>query len=316
MPRIRMKDAAPWAAAGAGFFVALNLAVSIYVELLLARPKRKRNKTSDLQDYLPEVKYETEEIRFPSDDGVDLSALLLTPERANGNVVLICHGLAHDKKSGIRFTQYLLREGYRLMAIDFRNHGESEGDVTTYGYYEKKDLLAAVEYLRKTYGPGPRIGVLGASMGASIALQAAAETDELSGLVLDSPFASLKSITYEWADQKTHMPRLLLHVPMHLGYFLYELYTNCKVPEIEPMVKAREISCPIFLIHGENDDKIPAHHSREIFENAAGDKELWIAKGVGHLGAYIYHRHEYETRVLQFFRRTMPANSSATSADN
>lgn len=308
MPRIKMKDAAPWAAAGAGFFVAMNLAVSIYVELLLARPKRKRSKTADLTDFVPQVRYETAEIRFPSDDGVDLSALLLTPKKTNGHIVVICHGLAHDKRSGIRFVQYLLRAGYTLLAIDFRNHGESEGDVTTYGYFEKKDLHAAIQFLRKTFGNRPRIGILGASMGASIALQAAAETQELSGLVLDSPFASLRTITYEWADQKTHLPRFLLHVPMNMGYFLYEMYTHCKVPEIEPVAKVKQLSCPLFLIHGAEDEKIPAHHSREIFESAPVDKELWVAEGVGHLGTYLRYRREYEKRVLKFFSRTLLAN--------
>ena len=316
MPRIKMKDAASWAAAGAGFFVAMNLAVSIYVELLLARPKRKRSKTADLSDFVPEVNYQTAEIRFPSNDGFDLCALLMTPEKTNGHIIVICHGLAHDKRSGVRFVQYLLREGYTLLAIDFRNHGDSEGDVTTYGYFEKRDLHAAIQYLRKTFGSAPRIGVLGASMGASIALQAAAETDELSALVLDSPFASLKTITYEWADQKTHMPRLLLHVPMHLGYFLYELYTNCRVLEIEPVEKVKKLSCPIFLIHGAKDDKIPAHHSREIFENATGEKELWIAKDAGHLGTYLYYRHEYETRVLQFFKKTLRREDTKIAQTN
>lgn len=306
VPQKKLIQAATWSAAGlAGLFFAINVATSFYVEWMMARPKRKRNRTSDLSDFVPEVKYETSLCRFTCDDGVEVSALVLTPEKINGHIILICHGLSHDKQSGIRFVQYLLREGYTLLSIDFRNHGESQGDYTTYGYHEKKDLVAAIRYLRQRCGYDARIGVLGASMGASIALQAAAETGEISGLVLDSPFASLKTITYEWADQMTHLPRFLLHVPMNLGFFWYERGTHCRVPEVEPVAKVKNIQCPIFLIHGSDDTKIPAHHSQDIFDRATGDKEIWIAEGVGHLGTYLRYRHEYEDRVLKFFKRTL-----------
>ena len=304
--RKRVIQTAGWSAAGiTGVFFAINLATSFYIHRMMARPKRKRNRSSDLSDFVPEVEYHTTLCRFSCDDGVEVSAVVLTPEKRNGHIIVICHGLAHDKHSGIRFVQYLLREGYTLLSLDFRNHGESDGEVTTYGYHEKKDLIAAIHYLRERCGYDARIGILGASMGAAIALQAAAETDEISALVLDSPFASLRTITYEWADQMTHLPRFLLHLPMNLGLLWYELGTRCKVLDIEPMAKVKNIRCPIFLIHGGNDEKIPAHHSRDIYEHATCEKELWISEGAGHLGTYLQHRHEYEDRVLKFFSRTL-----------
>ena len=111
-----LKKAAPWVAgAVGGFFLLANLAGAVYVERLMSRPRRKRNRSSDLSDFVPDVKYDTAECRFTCDDDVELSSLLLTPEKTNGHVVLVCHGLAHNKHSGIRFIQYLLREGYTLL---------------------------------------------------------------------------------------------------------------------------------------------------------------------------------------------------------
>ncbi|MCI0411462.1 alpha/beta fold hydrolase [bacterium] len=301
----RLKKAAPWFLGGlTGTFLLANLAASAYFNYTFLRPKRKKNQSSDLTGYIPEAEYTTHPFRFRSSDGIQISALRLEPARPNGHAVLVCHGLAHDKYSGIRYVQYLLREGYLLVLIDFRNHGESEGTITTYGHYEKQDLLATVRYLREGGFQG-RIGILGASMGASIALMTAAECEEIRAIILDSPFSSLTRISTEWACKMTRCPEAVLQFSIRLAYcWLYVAY-RFWVPEVEPAAIAKKLRCPIFLIHGGADEKIPPHHSREIYENVPGEKELWIADNVGHLGVYLNHAREYETRVLQFFHKNL-----------
>ena len=133
----RLKKAAPWFVGGVTTaFVLATIAGSAYFNYNFLRPRRKKNLSSDLTGYIPEADYTTHEFHFRSEDGILISALQLQPSVSNGHVILICHGLAHDKLSGIRYVQYLLQEGYRLVLIDFRNHGQSEGTITTYGHYE------------------------------------------------------------------------------------------------------------------------------------------------------------------------------------
>lgn len=302
----QVKKTAPWALGGAaGLFLFGNLATSFYIEQSLARPSRKQNKTSDLSDFVPETKYTSTPVEFRSVDGFRISALLLEPEVRNDHAVLVCHGVAHDKRSGIRFVQFLLREGYTLLLIDFRNHGESDGQVTTYGYYEKHDLLSGIRYLRYPVGIKGRIGVLGASMGASIAILAAAESKEIDAMVLDSPFASLKKVAFERAMQITKLPRFLLFLPMQMAFLWIHLFDRFDVPAVEPSAKIKDVHCPVFLIHGTEDLKIPVQHSKEIFANAVGEKDLWIVDKVGHLGAYLADPSQYHQRVLEFFRKNL-----------
>jgi uncharacterized protein len=303
----RLKKAAPWFLGGlAGAFVLANFAGSAYFNHTFLRPRRKKNLSSDLTDFVPDAEYTSREFQFRSSDGVLISALQLSPSQPNGHVILICHGLAHDKLSGIRYVQYLLKDGYELVLMDFRNHGQSEGTITTYGYYERQDLLGTIRYVRDQGFRG-RIGILGASMGASVALMTAADTDEISAMVLDSPFASLKKMCTAWACKTTKFPELFVQLPVHLAYCWLFLMYRFWVPEIEPSVSARRLRCPVFLIHGGADQRIPSEHSREIFENVPGEKDLWIAEDVDHLGVYLNHAEEYERRVLEFFRKTLLA---------
>jgi fermentation-respiration switch protein FrsA (DUF1100 family) len=300
------KRAIPWIVGGTvGGFLAVNLLFSVMLGRNLVRPKRKRNRTSDLSTFVPEASYNTYPVHFYSLDGVQLAGLLLEPNEPNGHAIIVCHGLRHDKNSAVRFVQYLAREGYTLLLVDFRNHGESGGEITSYGYYEKYDLHGAVDFLRSRVKIPGQIGILGASMGASIALMAAVENDAIRALVLDSPFSSLKKITLERVSQLTHLPAPILRFPMNLTYQWIQRMEHIDLPSVEPGQKAKELRCPLFLIHGEKDNVIPADHSREIFQNAETEKELWIVENVGHLGSYPANPHEYQKRVIRFFEKNL-----------
>jgi uncharacterized protein len=295
--------AIPWAATGlAGAFAAANFAVGYYISQEMMRPRRRISRTSALNNFVPDVNYTLESCSFNSYDDCPLSAILLHPEKPNGKIILICHGIRHDKRSGIRFVQYLLKDGYTLMLIDFRNHGESGGRITTYGYHEKEDLRCAVRYLRNQGFTGS-LGVLGASMGAAVALQAAADFEDIQALVLDSPFASLEQIAFEQTIGVTKLPRFAVYLPVQLACLWSRFVEDFPVSEVSPLLSARFLKCPIFLIHGDADRKIGVHHSRQIFDVAPNPKELWICEGAGHLGTYLKDPEEYHKRVLDFFRK-------------
>jgi uncharacterized protein len=294
--------AVPWAATGlAGAFAVANFAVGYYISQEMMRPRRKINRPSAF-NFVPEIKYTLESCSFKSYDNCPLSAILLHPENPNGKVILICHGIRHDKRSGIRFVQYLLKDGYTLLLMDFRNHGESGGHITTYGYHEKEDLRAAVRFVRNQ-GLTGSLGVLGASMGAAVALQAAAGFDEIRALVLDSPFASLEQIAFEQTIGVTRLPKFAIYLPVQLACWWSRYVEDFPVSEVSPLLSAQSLKCPLFLIHGDADRKIGVHHSRQIFETAPEPKELWICEGADHLGTYLKNPQEYQRRVLNFFRQ-------------
>ena len=76
----------------------------------------------------------------------------------------------------------------------------SEGEYISLGWYERDDVLAVIEYLRRENNPHPTstIALWGRSMGAVSAVLQAARDPGIAGVVLDSPFASLEQarITY------------------------------------------------------------------------------------------------------------------------
>ncbi len=90
-----------------------------------------------------------------------------------------------------------------------------------------------------------------------------------------------------------------------MAYFWVLVQARFRILAVEPWRKATTIKCPVFLIHGGADQLIGPHHSRLIYENAAGEKELWIHEEADHLGVYLVNSQEYQRRVLQFFGRNL-----------
>ena len=58
--------------------------------------------------------------------------------------VLLFHGVADNRVGDLGVADFLLRAGYGVVMMDSRAHGESEGDLATYGWKERDDVRVVV----------------------------------------------------------------------------------------------------------------------------------------------------------------------------
>ena len=114
------------------------------------------------------------------------------PEK-RGTVVFL-HGLRDNRGSAVGIAAHFVPRGFEVIAYDSRAHGESDGDACTYGFYEKQDLGRVLD--RVTVNP---IVVMGVSMGAAVALQAAAQDRRIAAVVAVSSFSDLRTAAAERA---------------------------------------------------------------------------------------------------------------------
>jgi esterase/lipase len=119
-----------------------------------------------------------EEVRFTTQDGVDLAATLF----GTGDVAVL---LLHMGSSGATqttwhpFARLIAERGYTALTLDFRGRGDSGGRLET--NLLLYDARAAVEFLRaRGYS---RLVCMGASMGGTTCLRLALEV-ELEGVVV------------------------------------------------------------------------------------------------------------------------------------
>lgn len=144
-------------------------------------------------------------LTLTTEDGVLISGLW-RDAGAEAPAVILLHMMPAAKESYDHFGEALLDVGVSSLAIDFRGHGESR--MTAGGgklNYEKfsdeehqakiKDVEAARCWLLEKGVSPSRLAVVGASIGANLALQAMATHTEMpAGLIL-SPGLNYRGVT-------------------------------------------------------------------------------------------------------------------------
>jgi uncharacterized protein len=254
-----------------------------------------------------------EEVTLTASDGVRLHAWLFkAPSRAP--TVILCHGHGGNKHTLLPLAN-LLFPAYNVLLLDARGHGESEGNRTTVGYEERLDVHAAVdELLRRDLGP---IGILGTSMGAAIAILAAAEDERIAAVVADSSFARLWWAVAEVARLRGYPPGVA-PVMANAACRMTSLRLRYPMTAFDPIqVVGRIAPRPLLLIHGENDELINARHARLLHARAGEPKELWILRGLAHCRGLEDAYDAYRDRIRRFFGRTLRrGDAAAADADD
>jgi pimeloyl-ACP methyl ester carboxylesterase len=205
--------------------------------------------------------------------GVDvaLSGWSCLAGQARKGTVVYLHGIADNRSSAIGVIERYTTKGYDVIAYDSRAHGESEGAACTYGYFEKHDLIRVLDEIE----PQP-VAIVGTSLGAAVALQAASYDQRISVVVAAETFSDLRTIASERA------PWILPDSLVADAFQVAERIGQFNVDAVSPFKAASKIRIPVLLIHGAADRDTPPSHSQRVLSALAGPKRLLLVEGAGH----------------------------------
>jgi uncharacterized protein len=240
-------------------------------------------------------------------DGVKLSGWLFENPRNERCAVVMLHGFGGDKTEVIAPTPIFWDRGCDLLLYDSRGHGESSQALLSFGFHERQDLLDAIDWLvGRTKLPRERIGLIGWSYGAAVAIQAAAEPrGDVAFVIADSSFSSLGGIARHQAQHqfgswaKLFVPGALVVSSLRAGF---------DARDSAPDQAIRKVRSPVFLIHSRQDAFTPVAQSERIY--AQSDKartELLIpAWPAPHALSYTENPSGYTAVVDRFLSKFAP----------
>lgn len=236
-----------------------------------------------------------EEVSIKTQDGLNLAAWFMPNEKNPDKAIIVLHGYPADKGDLLYFARFL-KEDYNLLFFDFRYFGKSEGSYASLGFHERKDLLAAIDFLENRNIN--KIALMGFSFGASVALITLPQTNKVSAIVADSAFANLDLMG------KVYFGNLgPLHKPlMTLAKFWAQLIYQIDADKIAPEQAIKNLQTPIFIIHSRQDEVVLVENAYKLKDALSKNKnaQFWIYdRGVhGDLES-----ESYQERILQFLEK-------------
>jgi uncharacterized protein len=246
-----------------------------------------------------------ERVSFATRDGLTLKGWWIpAPNPAERRTLIMCHGWGDNKGELLRETHFLNSEGgFNLLYFDTRSHGDSDGEITTIGYLETIDFDGAINYLRREKPEHvARLGVFGFSMGAAVAAMSMPDHAEIKAGVLESPFTEYRRVVRQWGWNRFRMPYFPL-VMITLWMLRFRVGTS-RVDTYSPAAFIGRIAPrPLFIIGGAEDSLMKESDVRRLFGLAGEPKTLWIVPAAAHGKCRSLAGLEYETRVINFFRR-------------
>lgn len=264
---------------------------------LLNAPMETRNLPSESPaDYgLP-----FEDIVISNADGMDLHGWFVPSE--NGAVIIMQHGYKSTRKELLNEAEMMHRHGYGVLITSVRAHDHSDGELITLGAYEMADMEAWYQYLlTRSDVDHDKIGILGNSYGGMLAIQYAAQNENIKAVVANCAFSSMSDTVATSVKHFTGLPEFPF-VPLIV--FWAEAETGVKMEEIDttrwiPLISPR----PVFLMQGGVDTVISPASGQILYDAAGEPKELWFDAELGHVKFDTERAEEYEARVSAFFDR-------------
>ncbi len=261
-----------------------------------------------------------ERVQFVS-NGLELAGVLQLPDGLKKGerraAFLVLHGFGSNKDGGnvVTVSNLLTGLGYATLRFDMRGCGESQGARgRTICLEQVEDTRAALDYLSRNENvDARRIGVIGHSFGAAVAVYAAGVDSRIAACVSaggwgdgvkkfrkqhESPeaWAKFQGMLEEGRRRKARgetmmvprydivpirpelrhnlAPGSILEFPFDVVESMYAFRANDVVGKIAPR--------PLLLLHPANDTVTPTEQSVDLFALAGQPTDLHLVAGVDH----------------------------------
>lgn len=290
---------------GVASLVPLALAIKSvrFARWTLHRPrvvatKEDREKlVSDLTT--PEGAPKVEDVTLKTSDGLALRGWYV-PSKQRAAIAFV-HGGKQNRAALQPEATELARRGYGVLLFDSRNSGESDGELSTWGEAEQKDVTAALDFLSARSDVDPkRIGVLGFSIGATTVALAAASDKRAAAVVLNATWTSLEDEAHDKFNRYGRLSEAAaLWAFRDAGIHVERIRPVDHVGEIAPR--------PLFMVGGDVDDDTPVAINQRVFAAAKEPKSLWIVPGANHGECMKKAPAEYTKRLVTFFDASLLA---------
>jgi hypothetical protein len=211
-----------------------------------------------------------------------LHALWLPQRRADAPTLLYLHGARWDVRGSAPRMRRLHELGFAVLGVDYRGFGRSAAGELPSETMAYEDARAAWHWLAREGAPRSRRFAFGHSLGGAIAVDLAAGVDDLSGLIVEGSFTSLRDLlaTFRWGW-------------LPVGPLLTQRF--------EAAARMPRVRAPVLVVHGSEDRLVPPEIGRALYESAPAPKRFVLVEGGSHHNTNYVGLDQYRVAVKELF---------------
>ncbi len=247
-----------------------------------------------------DLPFKVQEVTFEGGDHLKMTGWKVPSQ--NGVTIILLHGYGGNRTGMLWHARRLVEAGYGVLMYDERASGESEGTRRSYGWEDARDVRGAIRFIETEAGQsGERVGIVGCSIGAQIALDSAAYNPELEAIWADGP-SMLRA--RDLPPRKDPILALVVWGNYVLDW-MYEVRLGMQAPAPLVDVIGKIAPRPITLVGGgkqvdlfgsEADLMVPRYA-----QYAGPNAQAWIIPEATHCDGHARRPEEYAARMIKFF---------------
>lgn len=222
----------------------------------------------------------------------------------NNQTVILVHGLGGNRYTNYPLAEMFLQKGYNVLTYDQRSSNENTAQYTTFGYWEKYDLIDCIDYVYD-YAPEKVMGVWGTSFGgatAGLAMGNKEVENKVDFLILDCPVSDMKWMVEE------EMRKMDIGLPISYMTFCGNIFNKLELgfsyEDANVCDKITNIEIPTLIINSKVDTVTPQFMGQEIYDAITNDemKMIWTVEDSEHTEMWLDYNHEYREKVEELLK--------------
>ncbi len=240
------------------------------------------------------------DINIKSNDGLKLHGVFLPASNPYRTVICVHGYRGQYERDFSAIIRYFNANHSNVLLIEQRCHGESEGEIITFGAKESEDLNLWINYVTTRLDDKNPIYLYGISMGASTCLLTLKNKliHQVKGVIADCGYTSMEYVC-------SHLCRSWYHLPAFL--FMYFIKMYCSVfggfdmdsTNVVTALKDNEI--PILYIHGDADTFVVPENTRINYSATTAPKDIVWIEGANHGECIFKNPTLYHDKLEYFF---------------
>ena len=292
---------------------AVEYGISAYFfNKVMVRANAKREKTQKMSGtnwdaYIPHIReckaklneYEQEDMYITSADGLKLHATYF-PCRESKKIAICFHGYTSEGRNDYStLAIFYHANGYNLLLVDQRAHGQSEGKYIGFGCLDRHDALLWIKEMVKKHGEDCRIVLHGDSMGGSTVLMTTGLElpPQVKAAVSDCAFTSAWEVFSSVLWNSYHLPPFPI---MQISNKMVQRRAGYGLDECNAKIEVTKSKIPILFMHGNEDSFVPCSMVYDLHDACRTEKKLVIIEGAGHVESCYKNPELYEGSIEEF----------------